>query len=68
MNLEKRWVLVLALLASATLGAVFASESRRRHHRAAGDHLQHKENLRTWENEGGYLAPAPATLGMTSAD
>lgn len=52
MVLEKRWIL-LALLASAALGAAFASQSRRLHHRGVGDHLQHKENLRAWENEGG---------------
>ena len=58
MILEKRWIL-LALFAGATLGAAFASRSRSRHHRAVGDHLRHKENLRTWENEGGNLAPTP---------
>ena len=67
MTFEKRWILLLALLASATLGAAFASQSRRRHHRALGDHREHKENLRAWENEGGNCAPTPA-VGATGAD
>lgn len=66
MIVGKRSILLLALLASATLGAALASQARRRHHSAVGDHLQHKENLRTWENEGGNFAPAPA-VGTTGA-
>jgi hypothetical protein len=60
MTLEKRWILLLALLASASLGVAFASQARRRHHGALRDHRQHKENLHTWENEGGNFAPAAA--------
>lgn len=56
MSIDKRWIL-LAVTAGAAVGAAFASQSRRRHHRAAQD-AQHKTNLKTWENEGGNLAPA----------
>jgi hypothetical protein len=57
MNIDKPWVLLLAVAVSAAVGAAFASRSQRRHHRAAHD-VQHKTNLKTWENEGGNLAPA----------
>jgi len=59
MNIDKRWILLLAVTASAAAGAAFASRTRRQV-RAAGE-LQHKTNLKTWENEGGNLAPAPAS-------
>jgi hypothetical protein len=58
MNIDKRWSMLLAVAVSAAVGAAFASRSRGRHHRAAGD-VQHKENLKSWENEGGNLAPTP---------
>ena len=60
MNIDKRWILLLTVTASAAVGAAFASLIRRRHVRAAHD-LQHKTNLKTWENEGGNLAPTPAS-------
>jgi hypothetical protein len=59
MNIDKRWILLLAVAVSAAVSAAFASRSLRRHHRAAHD-VQHKENLKTWENEGGNLAPGAA--------
>jgi|KBSSwiStaDraftv2_1062776.scaffolds.fasta_scaffold17602_2 hypothetical protein len=58
MNIDKRWILV-ALLASATVGAALASRSRRRHHHGVRD-LQLKENLQAWESEGGNCAPVVA--------
>ena len=60
MNIDKRWILLLTVTASAAVGAAFASRTRRRRVRAAHD-LQHKANLKTWENEGGNLAPTPAS-------
>jgi hypothetical protein len=57
MSIDKRWILLLAVTAGAAVGATFASRSRRLHHRGALD-AQHKTDLKTWENEGGNLAPA----------
>jgi hypothetical protein len=64
MNINKRFFLLLAALAGAAVGAVAASRTHVRHHRNARD-LEHKEDLKSWENEGGNLAPAavsPAQL------
>jgi hypothetical protein len=55
MSIDKRWIL-LAVAAGTAVGAAFASQSRRLHHRAAHE-AQHKTDLKTWENEGGNLAP-----------
>jgi hypothetical protein len=57
MNIDKRFILLLVVAASAAVGAVAAWRSRLRHHRSTGD-LQHKEDVKSWENEGGNLAPA----------
>ena len=57
MSIDKRWILLLAATAGAAVGTAFASRSRRLHHRAGHD-AQHKTDLKTWENEGGNLAPA----------
>jgi hypothetical protein len=57
MNINKRWIL-LALAVSAAAGAVVASQSRRRDFRTAHDR-EHKTALKSWENEGGNLAPIP---------
>ena len=62
MNIDKRWLFLLAVAASAAAGAAVASTSRRRQ-RTAHD-LDHKTALKSWENEGGNLAPlamAPAS-------
>jgi hypothetical protein len=59
MNIDRRWLLLLAVAASTAIGAAIATRSRRRNHRAAHA-LQHKSDLKTWENEGGNLAPAGA--------
>ena len=53
MNIDKRWYVLLAVAASA---AAVATQSRRRHLRAAHAH-DHKTALKSWENEGGNLAP-----------
>jgi len=60
MNIDKRWMLLLAVAASAAAGAAFASRARRHHARATGE-SQHSTHLKTWENEGGNLAPPPAS-------
>jgi len=60
MNIDKRWIFLLAVSSSAAVGAVMASRTRRRHVRAAGE-VQRRTDLKAWENEGGNLAPAPAS-------
>jgi hypothetical protein len=67
MNIDKRWIFLLAVTASAAAGAAFASRTRRRHVRAAGE-LQHKTDLKAWENEGGNLAPTPAPAVQPAKD
>jgi hypothetical protein len=59
MNIDRRWLLLLTVAASTAIGAAIASRSRRRNHRAVHA-LQQKTDLKTWENEGGNLAPAVA--------
>lgn len=59
MNIDKRWFFLLAVAASAAAVAAVAavaSTSRRRQGRTAHD-LDHKTALKSWENEGGNLAP-----------
>jgi hypothetical protein len=63
MSIDKRWLLFIAVAASAAAGAAFMSRSRRRQHRTAHD-LQHKEDVKAWENEGGNLAPMPAASAL----
>ena len=59
MNIDNRWILLLALAASAAASAAFASNRSGRHRRHA--HLEHKQDLKSWENEGGNLAPVRAS-------
>ncbi len=66
MNIDNRWILLLAVTASAAAGAAFASRALRHQARAAGE-VQHKTNLKTWENEGGNLAPPPASALQPAA-
>ena len=68
MNIDKRWMLLLAVTASAAAaaGAAFASRTLRHQARAVGE-VQHKTNLKTWENEGGNLAPPPASALQSAA-
>ena len=59
MNIDKRWILLLAVASGAAALASVAMRSRRRTLRT--EHaLEHATHLRSWENEGGNLAPAPA--------
>ena len=59
MTVGNRWILMLALGAVAAAGAVAASGVGRRRARVARDDERRLE-LKTWENEGGNLAPASA--------
>jgi hypothetical protein len=60
MSIDRHWLLVLVLVAGASAGAVVAWNARRRFLRTAPD-LEHAADLKSWENEGGNLAPlAPA--------
>jgi hypothetical protein len=60
MSVDKRWLLVVALVTGAAAGAVVAWNARRGFPRTAPD-LEHAADLKAWENEGGNLAPiAPA--------
>jgi hypothetical protein len=62
LNIDKRWFLLLAVIAgaaSAVAGAAVASKSRRHHRRKLHD-IDHKLQLKSWENEGGNLAPSDA--------
>ena len=55
--MANRWFLLLAVAA----GAAAAMLSRGRHHRRVAAHLEHKADIKAWENEGGgFAAPAPA--------
>ena len=59
MTVGNRWILMLALGAVAAAGAVAASGVSRRRGRVARDN-ERRLDLKTWENEGGNLAPASA--------
>ena len=60
MNIDKRWLLTIAVVASAAAAATVAATSRRRYQRNAHQ-LQHATDVKSWENEGGNLAPVPET-------
>lgn len=59
MNIDQRWFLLLAIAAGAAVGTVVASRSRHRQQRTTRD-PGHTADLKSWENEGGNLAPAAA--------
>jgi hypothetical protein len=50
---HKSWVLLLAVAA----GAAAAMLSLGRHQRRAAAHLEHKADIKAWENEGGGIVP-----------
>ncbi len=58
MNIDRRWMVLLAVAVGVTAGAAAVSTSRHRTRRTA-DILDHKMDLKSWENEGGNLAPVP---------
>jgi hypothetical protein len=66
MKIDNRWMFLLAVTASAAAGAAIASRAFRHQARAAGE-SQHSTNLKTWENEGGNLAPPPASALQPAA-
>jgi hypothetical protein len=59
MKFDQRLTLLVAVTIVTALAAALATQTRRRHVRAKGE-LEHRLNLRSWENEGGNLAPIPA--------
>ena len=62
MNIDKRWLLLLTVAASAAAGAAVAFRAHRRHHTAHAGH--DTAALTDWENEGGNLASIPAASAM----
>ena len=64
MTMKRYWALPLALAGGVAIGA--ACGLRRKAERVQGSKRQHKENLQTWEDEGGSLA-APATAGSRAS-
>lgn len=60
MNLNKRWAFLFAATVGVVGGAVLAMASRRQKHRIAGE-LEHASELKSWEGEGGSVAPASTT-------
>lgn len=57
MNHAKSLFLLLAVAASAVAAVAVASTMGRRQRRGAHD-LEHAGDLKSWENEGGNLAPS----------
>ena len=57
MNINKRWALLLAATAGVVGGAALAMASRRQQHQVARE-LEHTSELKSWEGEGGSVAPA----------
>ena len=59
MKIEGNWYLLLSVALSAALGAAIASKLLRRQ-RPTAHPPEHARDLKSWENEGGNLAPVPA--------
>ncbi len=57
MTTYRRWVLPLALVGGAAIGA--ALTLRRGEERRLATKQQHKEDLQAWEGEGGSVATPP---------
>lgn len=62
MNIDKRWLL-LAVALSAAVGAAVASKSRHRKRGTAHDR-DYRTQVKSWENEGGNVAPTPASPAL----
>ena len=60
MKIERNWYFLLSVALSAALGAAIASKLLRRQ-RPTARPPEHAHELKSWENEGGNLAPVPAT-------
>ena len=63
MHIDRHWRLLLAIAGIAATGAVAASKSHRRNHRAVRD-VERNTAVRSWENEGGTLAPMPSAPSL----
>jgi len=57
MNLNKRWALLIAATAGVVGGAMLAMASRRQQRQVARE-LERTSELKSWEGEGGSVAPA----------
>jgi hypothetical protein len=57
MTTYRRWVLPLALVGGAAIGAVLTL--RLREERGVATTRQHREDLQAWEGEGGSVAMPP---------
>lgn len=57
MTFDKRCALLFAVTAGIVGGAALVMATRRRHHHAASE-LEQTSELKSWENEGGSMAPA----------
>ena len=67
MNIDRRLMILLAVTISAAAGAAFASRSRSQRVLAAGE-SERKTDLKSWENEGGNLAPPPISSVQLAAN
>jgi hypothetical protein len=65
LKIERRWLVLAAMAAGTAFGAAMARRSRVRRHREAHA-LDTRSQVKSWENEGGNLAPPPATAGAPS--
>ena len=63
MKIERNWYLLLSVALSAALGAAIASKLLRRQ-RLTMHPPEPAPELKSWENEGGNLAPSPATSAV----
>ena len=63
MNIDKRWLLLLAVVASSAIATAVTFTSRRRRQDAEIEPAP-RADLKTWENEGGNLAPAEAGAAL----
>ena len=59
MNMRNRTVFLLAAALAGAAGAVLATGAYRRRGRTVRE-LQHRSDIKDWENEGGNLAPIKA--------
>jgi hypothetical protein len=64
MRIERNRYLLLSVALSAALGAAIALKRLRRQ-RPTAHPPEHAPELKSWENEGGNLAPVPATSALT---
>jgi len=62
MKIERNAYLLLSIALSAALGAAIAAKLLRRHPTAHPS--EHAPHLKSWENEGGNLAPSPSTSAL----